>query len=87
MYERYGLDKPVMERYLITNEQDAASVDFGQNPLCMPDRPSSGLYPRPASGVSARLGIQQVAAGRRGRPAACVYLAAVKRGTICRIIW
>jgi oligopeptide transport system permease protein len=77
MYEKYGLDKPVLERYLLTMKK-LCKGDFGES-FVYAGQTVSGLL-RDRLPVSARLGIQQMLLGVTVGLLLGI-LAAVKRGT------
>ena len=60
LYQRYGLDKPVMERYLITMKK-MCKGDFGES-FVYAGQTVTGLL-KTKLPVSARLGIQQMLLG------------------------
>ena len=77
LYQRYGLDKPVMERYLITMKK-MCKGDFGES-FVYAGQTVTGLL-KTKLPVSARLGIQQMLLGvTLGLLLGIV--AAMKRGT------
>ncbi len=78
MYKRYGLDKPVMERYLITMK-NMAKGDFGESFVYAGQTVGGLIHDRLP--VSARLGIQQMLLGVTVGLLLGI-LAAIKRGTI-----
>lgn len=78
MYKRYGLDKPVMERYLITMK-NMAKGDFGESFVYAGQTVGGLIHDRLP--VSARLGIQQMLLGVTVGLLLGI-LAAMKRGTI-----
>lgn len=78
LYERYGLDKPVMERYLITMK-NMCMGDFGESFVYAGQTVSGLIHDRLP--VSARLGIQQMILGV-GVGLLLGILAAVKRGSL-----
>lgn len=78
LYKRYGLDKPMMERYVLTMK-DLARGEFGESFVYAGQTVTGLVHDRLP--VSARLGLQQMTLG------VCVglllgILAAMKRGTI-----
>ena len=78
LYQRYGLDKPVMERYLITMKK-MCKGDFGES-FVYAGQTVTGLL-KTKLPVSARLGIQQMLLGvTLGLLLGIV--AAMKRGTL-----
>ncbi len=78
LYERYGLDKPVLERYLLTME-GLARGDFGES-FVYAGQTVGGLI-QSRLPVSARLGLQQMILGV-GVGLLLGILAAMKRGTL-----
>lgn len=78
LYERYGLDKPVMERYLITMK-NMCMGDFGESFVYAGQTVSGLIHDRLP--VSARLGIQQMLLGVVVGLLLGI-LAAVKRGSL-----
>ena len=78
MYKRYGLDKPVMERYLITMK-NMAKGDFGESFVYAGQTVGGLIHDRLP--VSARLGIQQMLLAVTVGLLLGI-LAAIKRGTI-----
>ena len=78
LYARYGLDKPVMERYL-TQMGNMLQGDFGESFVYAGQTVSGLIHDRLP--VSARLGIQQMLVGVIVGLLLGI-LAAVKRGTI-----
>ena len=82
LYARYGLDKPVMERY-VTQMTNMMKGDFGES-FVYAGQTVSGLL-RDRLPVSARLGIQQMLLGVVAGLLLGI-LAAMKRGTIADYI-
>lgn len=78
LYARYGLDKPMMERYFITMKGICVG-DFGESFVYMGQTVQSMMQTR--FPVSARLGLQQVTLGI-GVGLLLGILAAMKRGTV-----
>lgn len=82
LYARYGLDKPVMERY-VTQMINMAKCDFGES-FVYAGQTVSGLL-KTRLPVSARLGIQQMLLGVTVGLLLGI-LAAMKRGTMADYI-
>lgn len=78
LYAKYGLDKPVMERYVITMK-GLVHGDFGESIIYQGETVQSIIKAKGA--VSARLGIQQMLLGVSVGMLLGV-IAAVKKGTI-----
>lgn len=78
LYAKYGLDKPVMERYMITMS-GILKGDFGESIIYQGETVQSIIKEK--GPVSARLGIQQMLLGVSVGMALGI-LAAVKKGTI-----
>lgn len=78
LYEKYGLDKPVMERYVVTMS-GILKGDFGESIIYQGETVQSIIKEK--GPVSARLGIQQMLLGVSVGMMLGV-LAAVKKGTI-----
>ncbi|MDD7740854.1 MAG: ABC transporter permease [Fusicatenibacter sp.] len=78
LYERYGLDKPMMERYVLTMK-DMCRGNFGESFVYAGQTVSGLIHDRLP--VSARLGLQQMLLGVTVGLLLGI-LAAMKRGTI-----
>lgn len=78
LYARYGLDKPVMERYVVTMK-GLAKGDFGESVIYQGQTVQSIIAEK--GPVSARLGLQQMLLGVTVGLLLGI-LAAVKKGTI-----
>ncbi len=79
LYAKYGLDKPVMERY-VTTMKGIMKGDFGESIIYQGETVQSIIAVK--GPVSARLGLQQMLLGVTVGMLLGI-LAAVKKGTIC----